>query len=103
MAAEGGRQEAQVSESRQLLGFPKVEVVDLTWDDLCPDGARRFYEGDDLEGFRADMWEEFSFEVAADDPEFPPGGWCEERGWAFTIPEGLVAAIYGSDRWPLGS
>lgn len=74
-----------------------------TWDEMCPNGARRFYEGDDPEGFRAEMWEEFGFEVAADDPQYPPGGWTEDRGRVFTIPAGLVEKIYGSDRWPLGS
>ena len=77
------------------------------WDDLCPDGARRFYEGDDAKAFRKEMLREFGFDPAADDldpaPDERPGGWCEERGWVFTIPGGLVGAVYGSDRWPLGS
>jgi hypothetical protein len=46
-----------------------------SWDELCPAGARRFYEGDDPEGFRAEMWQEFGFEVAADDPWYRPGGY----------------------------
>jgi hypothetical protein len=74
-----------------------------TWDDLCPDGARRFYAGDDPEGFRAEIIDRFGFHPAVDDPEYPPGGWSEERGWAFSIPAGLVEEIYGSGRWLLGS
>lgn len=73
------------------------------WDELCPDGALRFYEGNDPESFRAEMVTEFGFDPAADDPEYTPGGWCDYRGWAFTIPAGLVEAVYGSGRWDLGS
>jgi hypothetical protein len=25
-------------------------TTDTTWDDLCPDGAKRYYEGDDPTG-----------------------------------------------------
>ena len=74
-----------------------------SWDELYPDGARRFYEGDNPEGFRAEMMQEFGFDPAVDDPEEKPGGWTEDRGWAFTIPAGLVGKVYGSERWPLGS
>ena len=74
-----------------------------TWDELCPDGALRFYEGDDPEGFRAEMLNEFGFDPAADHPEFPSGGWSAEHGWAFVVPAGLVGEVDGSERWPLGS
>src|SRR5215213_7873050 len=29
--------------------------------------------------------------------------WTEESGYSFAIPPGLVEAVYGSERWPLGS
>ena len=40
-----------------------TQDVEVSWDELCPNGARRFYEGDDPEGFRAEMWEEFGFDT----------------------------------------
>jgi hypothetical protein len=84
-------------------GLREEKDARAEWDELRPDGARRFYEGDDPEGVRTEMIEGFGFDPAADDPEFPTGGWSAERGWAFSIPAGLVGEIYGSDRWPLGS
>jgi hypothetical protein len=81
----------------------RLRLLAESWDELCPNGARRFYEGDEPGGFRAEMIDRFGFDPAADDPEFPPGGWCEEREWAFTIPAGLVEEIYGNPRYPLGS
>jgi hypothetical protein len=33
------------------------------WDFLCPDGAVRYYEGDDPDGFAAEMLERYGFDV----------------------------------------
>ncbi|HSS12238.1 MAG TPA: hypothetical protein VLL25_20285 [Acidimicrobiales bacterium] len=78
-----------------------------TWDELCPDGAIRFYEGDDPDGFAAEMLALFGIDVRAPIPEdeWERGGYCwnEFRSYRFVIPPGLVGAVYGSDRWPLGS
>lgn len=76
-----------------------------TWDGLCPDGAFRYYQGDDPEGFVAEMKETFGFDPSSDRHWYK---WADDglggfpvRG--FWIPAGLVEAVYGSERWPLGS
>jgi hypothetical protein len=80
------------------------------WNDLCPDGALRYYEGTDPDGFAAEMMA-LGIDVRAPIPN--NGGWDRPMGWdesvgneqmrAFWIPAGRVGEIYGSDRWPLGS
>lgn len=71
-----------------------------TWDDLWPEGRVGFYEGSDPDGFADDVENEFGIDVTE-------GGtnktWDEDHGFSFFIPPGLVGAIYGSERWPLGS
>jgi hypothetical protein len=85
-----------------------------TWDDLYPDGAIRYYEGDDPDGFAAEIKAEFGFDVTEGGEEQiidKWGGdcgsyrwaWNEECGFSFLIPSGYVEAVYGSERWPLGS
>jgi hypothetical protein len=76
-----------------------------TWDELVPHGAFRFYEGNDPEGFVAEMKETFGFDPSEDrhwDKLVDDGlGGFPMRG--FCIPAGLVEAVYGNERWPLGS
>jgi len=91
----------------------------VSWDELCPDVAVRYYEGDDPEGFAAEMLELFGIDVRA---PYDPGTGLRALGWdelieprdgeesfepfparAFFIPAGLVEAVYGSDRWDIGS
>lgn len=84
-----------------------------TWDDLHPDGAIRYYEGDDPHGFAAEVKVEFGFDVTEagevhdiDETGYDHGcrwGGFPERDFSFCIPAGLVEAVYGSERWPLGS
>jgi hypothetical protein len=84
-----------------------------SWDDRCPDGAIRYYEGDDPDGFAAEMRAEFGFDPTEGGEEHGVDSngkewgyrwaWTEELGYSFAIPPGLVGAVYGSDRWPLGS
>lgn len=84
-----------------------------TWDDLCPHGAIRHYEGDDPHGFAAEMLDLFGFDVTqggevhdVDENGVDHGyrwGRFPEHGFSFLIPAGLVEAVYGSERWPLGS
>jgi hypothetical protein len=76
-----------------------------TWDELCPDGAFRFYEGENPDGFAAEMRQRFGFDPSVD-PHWSK--WVDDgfggfpmRG--FLIPAGLVEAVYGNERWPLGS
>jgi hypothetical protein len=75
------------------------------WDELCPDGAWRFYEGDNPEGFAAEIKETFGFDPSEDpdwDKHVDDGrGGFPMRG--FFVPAGLVGAVYGSGRWELGS
>ena len=61
------------------------------WDDLRPDARLVYYEGDDLEGFAAEMLTEFGIDVK------------KTMSHSFFIPAGLHRAIYYSGRWPLGS
>jgi hypothetical protein len=80
-----------------------------SWNELCPDGANRWYEGDDPEGFAKEMMELFGLDVRAPFPE----GFESSLGWDslvdgepsrhFHIPAGLAGEVYGSERWPLGS
>jgi hypothetical protein len=73
-----------------------------SWDDLMPDGAIRYYEGDDPEGFAVEMRARYSFDVTETfEDEWSRTNWEEHR--SFFIPAGLVGEIYGSSRWPLGS
>jgi hypothetical protein len=73
---------------------------ELDWDDLRPNGAVRFYEGDDPDRFAAEMKAEFGFDVT-EPHEFGDG--YRPTDWAgyreFFIPAGLVQRIYGSERW----
>ncbi len=88
-------------------------IQDHTWDDLSPDGAIRYYEGDDPDGFAAEIKAEFGFDVTLGGEEHYVGAngeachwrweWTKERGYSFLIPHGFVEAIYGSERWPIGS
>ncbi len=81
------------------------ETTPASWDERCPDGAVRYYEGDDPDGFAAKMMAEFGFDVRAPYQD----AWVRldwnhaEGGRAFFIPPGLVGAVYGSERWPIGS
>ena len=74
-----------------------------SWDELCPDGAVRFYEGDDPDGFAAEILELFGIDVRAPEPgdDGRPMRWESDR--EFFVPAGLVESVYGSDRWTLGS
>jgi hypothetical protein len=90
-------------------------TTETTWWQLCPQGAVRYYEGSDPEGFRAEIKDEYGFDVA---DEYDPGPGVRRWAWgewletedgqrfqvfAFFCPPEHIDAIYGSDRWPLGS
>ncbi len=101
-----------------------------SWSDLFPDGRDIFYEGDDPVGFVNTIKAEFGFDPSADpnwgvsfpaedgyDPDAPP--WVPETGrtysrdeipphgeftsYQFRCPAEHLDAIYGSDRFPMGS
>jgi hypothetical protein len=80
-----------------------------TWRELFPEGRVIIYDGDDPEGFAAEIKEEFGY-----DPS-------EDEGWGrlvtphpgpfdkpfvlheFHCPPEHLDAIYSSGRWPMGS
>ena len=65
------------------------------WDELFPEGRTVWYEGDDPEGFRAEMT---AVGLVLEDDRYN-----EEADWCFDIPAGRVGEIYGSARWDIGS
>jgi hypothetical protein len=75
---------------------------------MYPEGRVVYYEGDDPEGFRSEMLDEFGFDAAipydcgqVEGIRLRPTNWEGNRN--FHIPAGLVRAVYGSERWPLGT
>jgi hypothetical protein len=88
----------------------------LPWRELFPNGRHIYYEGDDPDGFAAEIRTEFGF-----DPTTIPNSvlysanplWglyypADDRrdafiSYSFHCPPGILDAIYGSDRWPMGS
>jgi hypothetical protein len=73
-----------------------------TWGELFPDGRMIFYEGDDPSGFVEQIRAEFGFDPSADER------WGDRdehpiNRYRFWCPSEHMDAIYGSDRWPMGS
>jgi hypothetical protein len=69
-----------------------------TWRELFPEGRTIFYEGDDPETFAQEILAEFGFNPVAD-PLWLTNAVCP----AFRCPPEHLDAIYGSNRWELGS
>lgn len=65
-------------------------VMPREWAVLFPEGRHIYYEGDDPEGFRAEIREKFDFD---------PG---EQPDQGFDCPAELLDAIYGG-QYPMGS
>ncbi len=90
-------------------------TTDTTWRELYPEGRALVYEGNSPEEFRAEIKAEFGFDPADDFDPGPGlrhlewGEWFEtDRGdryqvFEFLCPSEHLDAIYGSERWPLGS
>jgi hypothetical protein len=86
-----------------------------TWAELFPEGRGICYEGDDPEGFVAEILAEFGFDPSADPAwrsNLLSGGYdggdvlYEDpfgRSYWFHCPPEHLDAIYTSDRWPMGS
>jgi hypothetical protein len=91
----------------------KLSGGKFTWAGRFPDGRTLFFEGDDRDGFIKVIAGEFGFDPSQapgdltgmydrlDDPREPT--WDSEHGWAFHCPAEHLDAIYGSDRFPVGS
>lgn len=77
------------------------------WSELFPVGRHVLYEGEDPEGFRQEIRAEFGFDPGADSSDW---GFLlgtsegeEIRSYGFHCPAEHLDAIYGSDRFLLGS
>lgn len=94
------------------------------WSGLFPDGRCIFYEGDDPDGFRAEIKTKFGFDPAGSSPTQFQTGWHDDscdcgkdyhwtaaeadaKHWTeqrqFYCPPEYLDEIYSSDRWPMGS
>ena len=83
-----------------------------TWRELFPNGRHIYYEGDEPQKFVDEIRAEFGFDPSAD-PDWGTGYWyvpdagrCPDpfgRTLMFLCPPEHLDAIYGSQRWPMGS
>jgi hypothetical protein len=69
-------------------------MTEPPWREIFPEGRTIFYEGDEPEKFAQEILAEFGFDPSADDR------WAPHQ---FHCPPEHLDAIYGSDRWPMGS
>ena len=89
-------------------------------DDLYPDGRLLWYEGDDPDGFAAEMMTRFGLDVTAPIPDFMRDEFHHNFPWGtvladedgseplsfyeFYCPPELLDNIYGDDvPWPIGT
>ena len=93
-------------------------MSEKTWAELFPNGRGICYEGDDPEGFIAEIKAEFGFDPSADpawrsnllNGTYGLGDLGDElyedpfgRSYWFLCPAEHLDEIYGSARWPMGS
>jgi hypothetical protein len=69
----------------------------MKWSELFPDGRVIFYEGDDPEGFKQDMWNKYQLDVML------LGKFTRSGGYAFHCPANVLDEIYRDGSYPLGS
>jgi hypothetical protein len=78
-----------------------------TWSELFPTGRDIYYEGDDPDGFAAELAATYGF-----DPRTDPHWWDVIPGdddaepfssYRFHCPAELLDAVYGNPAYPLGS
>jgi len=80
----------------------------LPWSKLFPEGRHIYYEGNDPVGFRAQIMKEFGFDPGTSEgwgrwvetDREPEGGFYS---YSFYCPVEHLDAIYGNDRFPMGS
>ena len=79
--------------------------ADATWSDLFPAGRRIFYEGNDPAGFARQVLAEFGFSPDGDPRWGEPYDYVHfgYTSYSFHCPPEHLDAIYGSDRFPMGS
>jgi hypothetical protein len=73
----------------------RVAERESRWADLFPEGRGIYYEGDDPEGFVAEIKTKYNFDPSADD------GWS--TSYRFFCPAHLLDSIYGDGNYPMGS
>lgn len=89
-----------------------------SWRELFPDGRYIYYEGDDPEGFIEEVKTRFGFDPTANclpnpicrgwfKDDAPVVDWKEEyaesKSFGFHCPPEHLDAIYGGDKYPMGS
>lgn len=97
MKAERPMSEPEGAFERARKAMKELMADMPTWSQMFPDGRTIFYEGPDPEGFRQQVIAEFGFDPATNST------WNAERGWQFHCPPEHLDAIYGSNRWQMGS
>lgn len=79
----------------------------MTWQELFPKGREIYYDGDQPAEFVEEIRAEFAFDPSADEywGVLIPGDDPHDAffSYSFHCPPGILDAIYGSDRWPMGS
>ncbi|WP_250029750.1 hypothetical protein [Paractinoplanes maris] len=79
----------------------------VTWAELFPNGRDIFYEGDSPDDFAAEIAARYGFDPRTDKRwwEVIDGGGDMEPfvSYRFHCPVHLLDAIYGNDKYPLGS
>jgi len=98
IAASGGP-------STEATGLASARIAGRTWSGLFPEGRDIFYEGEDPTGFVSQIRTEFGFSPALD------SGWGVKihtddfcfTSYSFRCPTEHLDAIYGNDRFPMGS
>jgi len=91
--------------------FAKLENARLVaqgehpWKDLFPQGRTIYYEGDDPEAFAQQVKTEFGFDPSASPwwGERNDEGELDVNSYKFHCPAEHLDAIYGTDRWRMGS
>ncbi|HEX6424781.1 MAG TPA: hypothetical protein VFZ79_14965 [Acidimicrobiales bacterium] len=109
----GGAEYRRTSPARRLRRVIRERQADhpRTWAERFPEGRVICYEGDDPEGFAADVRERFGFDPSADPrwtstdhegaAEYGPDPFGRTH-W-FRCPAEHLDAVYSDDRYPTGS
>jgi hypothetical protein len=102
METDKGRPVAELTkEAAEILRTHEPSaLVTGAWSALFPEGREIFYEGDNPEEFAATIKAELDFDPSKDNPRW---GEVVHVSYAFHCPPEHLDAIYGGDRFPMGS
>jgi hypothetical protein len=100
--------EFPAEEERAMNNVVKIEQYRQRWRAHFPNGRFIFYEGDDPEGFVEEIKAAFGFDPSVDEnwgrKTYPDGDPVDPANmWKFHCPPEHLDAIYGNDRFPMGS